>query len=103
MRVQLLTFHGCPNGAAAREVLRRVLKSYGIRAPIEEVNTTAPETPEHLKVWGSPTILINGADIEGQGAPSSASCRLYRDEAGRLRGVPPEATILGAITRNGTG
>ena len=101
MRVQLLTFPGCPNAAASREVLQRVLESRGITASIEEVNTAAPETPEHLHGWGSPTILVNGVDIEGQEAPTGASCRLYRDAAGRVRGVPPEAAILGAVTRNG--
>ena len=101
MKVQLLTFPGCPNGAAAREALQHVLESAGIRAPIEEVNTAAAETPEPLRGWGSPTILIDGVDIEGLEAPASASCRLYRDDAGRVHRVPPEATILGALARNG--
>ncbi len=102
MKVQLLTFAGCPNADAAREVLRRVLSSSGIRASIEEVNTTAPETPEHLRGWGSPTIFIDGVDIEGLDTPATASCRLYRDSDGRLGGIPSEATVLDAVTRTGT-
>jgi hypothetical protein len=99
MKVQLLTFPGCPNAIAARELIQRLLSSSGIRASLEEVNTTAPETPEQLRGWGSPTILINGVDIEGQDTPVTASCRLYRDSAGRLRGVPPEALLQAALTR----
>ena len=99
MKVQLLTFPRCPNAAAARDVIQKVLSSSGIRASIEEVNTTAPETPERLRGWGSPTILIDGVDIEGQETPTNASCRLYRDPAGRLRGVPPEATLQAALSR----
>ena len=97
MKVQLLTFPGCPNAAAARESLRRALASSGFHVPIEEVNTTAPETPERLRGWGSPTILINGADVTGQEAPDSPSCRLYRDEEGRLRATPPEALVRSAL------
>jgi mercuric ion transport protein len=102
MKVQLLTFPDCPNADAAREFLRRVLASSGIRGPIQEVNTTAPETAEHLRGWGSPTILINGVDIEGLHSPGTASCRVYRDSDGALRGIPSEAIILDAMKRAGT-
>ena len=99
MKVQLLTFPGCPNAAAARELLRRVLESSNVLAEIEEVDTSAPETPERLRGWSSPTILIDGMDIEGLERPATASCRLYRDPAGRLSGVPPEATLQAALAR----
>ena len=98
MKVQLLTFPGCPHADAAREVLERALSLSGIRASIEEVDTVAPDTPELLKGWGSPTILIDGMDIEGQSTPGTASCRLYREATGHLRGVPPEAAIREAVT-----
>ena len=97
VRVQLLTFPGCPNAEAAREVLRSALASSRIRATVEEADTTSPNTPEPLRGWGSPTILINGMDIEGLAVPSNTGCRLYRDASGRLGGTPPEETILGAL------
>jgi mercuric ion transport protein len=102
VKIQLLTFPGCPNAAAARELIQKVLSSSGIRASLEEVNTTAPEAPEHLRGWGSPTILIDGVDIEGLHSPGTASCRVYRDSDGALRGIPSEATVLDAIDRAGT-
>jgi hypothetical protein len=38
---------------------------------------------------GSPTLLIDGRDpFAGPGAPASLSCRLYRDETGRLGPAP---------------
>ena len=97
MKVQLLTFPGCPNAAAARALLQRVMSSSGIDADIVEVNTGAPETPEGLRGWGSPTILVDGADVGGQKAPENPSCRLYRDEEGRLRGTPPEGLLRAAL------
>ena len=98
MRIQLLTFPACPNADAARKVLQAVLASSAIRTPIEEVDTTAPETPEGLREWGSPTILINGTDVGGQEAPSGGtSCRLYRNEEGQLCGAPTEALLRSAL------
>jgi len=78
-------------------MLRKALESEGVDAGIEEIDTTSKETPEGLRGWGSPTVLIDGEDIAGEGSPSGTSCRLYRDPDGRLRGVPPEALILAAF------
>jgi hypothetical protein len=79
-----------------------VLESSGVPAEIEEVDTTHRGTPEHLRGWGSPTILVGGMDIEGQEAPTGASCRLYRDPAGRLSDLPAEETLRAAVMRSGT-
>jgi hypothetical protein len=97
MKIQLLAFHGCPNAEAAREALQDVLASSGIAAEIEEVSTDCSETPEALRGWGSPTVLINGVDIEGE-EPSGSSCRLYRDERGQLRGVPSVVAMRRALS-----
>ena len=93
MRIQLLTYDGCPIAPAARERLRRVVESLGIVPAIEEIDTAAPGTPDGLRDWGSPTILIDGVDIEGRETPTGAGCRLYRDADGVVSGVPTEATL----------
>ena len=99
MKIQLLSFPGCPNAAAAREALRRVLAAREIDAPIEEVDTSSAATPEHLRGWGSPTVLIDGVDVAGERSPGEASCRLYRDAAGRIQGTPPVVLIEAALIR----
>ncbi len=96
MRIQLIHFEGCPNVEAARETLRDVLGRHRLAVPIEEVCTSAPA---ELRGWGSPTILVDGADVGGEAAPGGASCRLYRDPAGRLRGSPPASLIEAALRR----
>ena len=97
MRIQLLSFPGCPNVGAAREMLCAVLASAQIDETVEEVDTTSPDTPETLRGWGSPTILVNGRDVGGQEAPSGAGCRIYRDEAGSLCRTPPVALLRAAL------
>jgi hypothetical protein len=96
MKVQLLYFPGCPNVEAAREQLRRVVAD---RATIDEIDTTAPDTPASLRGWGSPTILVDGIDVAG-GEPSGSCCRLY--PGGDVRGAPSETAIRAALDRAGT-
>jgi hypothetical protein len=80
-------------------VLRSVLALSGTPVDIEEVDTTSPETPEPLRTWGSPTILIDGRDVGGEESPRGAGCRLYRDEEGRHRGTPSESLLRSALHR----
>lgn len=96
MKVQLLSFPGCPNAVAAREALLRALVATGLPDRIEEVDVTAPGTPEPLRVWGSPTILVDGQDVAGA-EPTGPSCRLYDGAADGRRGVPPEQQIRRAL------
>lgn len=99
MRIQLLTFPDCPNSTATRQLIQRVLDSTNVHAEIEDVDTAAPETPDNLRGWGSPTILIDGADVEGQSGSGNMSCRLYRDSSGRYAGIPTESALRVAIER----
>jgi hypothetical protein len=98
MLVQLLYFPGCPHVAAARTALWEVLRQTTERPELEEIDVTAPETPEHLRHWGSPTILVDGLDISG-GSPSGVSCRLYPGPDGP--GAPTKDLIVSAIRRAG--
>ena len=77
MKVQLLYFDGCPHVAEARHVLRAALAACALpEVAVEELDVEAPTTPTELRGWGSPTILVNGADVAGEKAPSGRSCRL---------------------------
>lgn len=92
MKVQLLYFPDCPNVAAARAALRRAFSKSGIQPAFEEIDVTATTTPESLRDWGSPTILVNGMDIGGERTPTGPCCRLY-DAIGTSRGVPDDEKI----------
>jgi len=101
MKVQLLYFPGCPNADAARAALRRSLDALRLRVPIEEIDVTAGDGPQHLRDWGSPTILVDGVDVGGQRASTGASCRLYAVGGDpESRGVPPEGAIRAALERS---
>ena len=76
MDVQFLAFSGCPLADPARENLKQALADCGM-SNFEEVDILDPASPEALRGWGSPTILVNGFDVTGQPKGNSVSCRVY--------------------------
>jgi mercuric ion transport protein len=93
----------CPNVDSARALLRTALEQVGATAQWREWDRASPNTPEALRGWGSPTILVDGSDVDGRSAMSTEAgtcCRLYLHE-GRLRGVPALGDVLAALSRHG--
>ena len=97
MRIQWLTFPGCPHAPEARLALEQAISRSGLAVRIEEVDTTSPHTPEGLRSWSSPTILVEGRDVGGEIASPGEGCRLYRHEDGALRGAPQASVLDGAL------
>jgi hypothetical protein len=101
-RAQLLWFDGCPNHGAARALLADVLAELAPGTPVEEIDASDPAVAERLRFPGSPTIRIDGRDIEpGFTDPGDHTprCRLFPTPAG-LRGVPPREWIEDAVRRS---
>jgi mercuric ion transport protein len=94
VRIQLLTFEGCPLADAARDRLEAALADCGLKG-YEEIDILGPTTPDDLRGWGSPTILVDGADITGQPKGSSVSCRVYAGP----EGVPGKSEIVARLKR----
>ena len=92
VRIQLLTFEGCPLAGAARVGLEAALADCGMKE-YEEIDILDPETPDELRGWGSPTILVNGADITGRPKGNNVSCRVYPGP----EGVPDRSEIIAGI------
>lgn len=99
MAIEFLWFQECPNHQAARELLREVLQSKGMPDDFEDVDTTDAAVAERLRSPGSPTIRVDGRDIEpgyvDQG-DYSPRCRVYLTEEG-MRGLPKREWIETAL------
>jgi hypothetical protein len=97
--VELLWFSDCPNHQAARALLRELVVSHGGAGVIVDIDATDPVVAASHRFPGSPTIRVNGVDVDpsfidpGDYTPR---CRLYRTEAG-LRGVPDASWIRDAL------
>ena len=93
MKVQLLYFQGCPHVEQARERLIDALTASQLPLEFEEIDTGAANSPEHLRRWGSPTILVDGRDVGGGGEPTGIACLLYRSREGGFEPAPTVDTI----------
>ena len=85
--VELVFFEGCPNAARARENLSAALATSGRPATWQEWDIGAEATPEAYRVYGSPTVLVDGRDVTGPGGQSQAM-------ACRADGAPSVAAIV---------
>ncbi|GAB4244836.1 MAG: hypothetical protein OHK0028_23010 [Deltaproteobacteria bacterium] len=100
MNVEILYFEGCPNHAPALEMVERILKQEGIRAEVRTVEVRDIETAQALRFLGSPSVRVDGVDIEPgrEGDPPFFGCRTYT-AGGKTVGVPPEKWLVEALRR----
>ena len=99
MRVALLYFDGCPNHEALLPRLRSLLAEEGVDERVELRRVESAEAAERERFLGSPTVRIDGEDVEpgaGEREDFGLNCRLYRTEEGTA-GVPPDRWITEAI------
>lgn len=99
--VELLWFSDCASHRAARAMLEQVVAEVAPGTTIRDIDATDPAVAERLRFPGSPTIRIDGYDVDPSYADPgdyTPRCRLYRTSAG-LRGVPERAWIENALRR----
>ncbi len=98
MNVELLYVANCPNHIVALERLRATLCAESLQTPVNEVMVRDDAMAQSLKFPGSPTIRINGQDVEphsGQTTSFGLMCRLYSDGSG----VPSQQSLRAAIEK----
>lgn len=98
MKIEVLYVPNCPNHAVALERLREVLSSESFQKHVNEVLVKDADVAQSLKFLGSPTIRINGRDVEAQSEKAAAfglMCRLYPDGGG----APSRQKLQAAIEK----
>jgi len=96
VKIDVLFFEGCPNHEPTVELTRRVLADLGIEAQMNEVPVESIEEAEAHRFLGSPSVRVNGLDIEpgaNQRTSYALSCRMYGDG-----GVPPRDWLITALS-----
>lgn len=96
MKVELLYWKGCPSYPEAQELLADVLDT-SEAFELREVKTQ--EEAEELRFPGSPTIRVDGVDIDPDGASSRPAlmCRIYYLPNGRVSPVPSREMVEAAF------
>lgn len=101
MKVEVLYFKGCPNHQPVVERVRQALRSEQITVPVDEVEVTDAAMAQRVGFLGSPSIRIDGLDVEleARGLQTFGfGCRTYSDAKGRRSGLPSTNTIRRALT-----
>ena len=95
LHVSFLYFEDCPSHELALERLHQVLAEEGIDAEVEVVKVETDAQVEQLHFMGSPTILVEGRDIDPPPADLqfALTCRVYRREDGRISPLPSPEMI----------
>lgn len=95
MRVEVLYFIGCPHYEPTVELVHEVIRTLRVRAELAEIEVTDNAQAQRLRFLGSPTVRVDGADIEPAAAGRTEyalGCRLYGTS-----GVPPRELLIGAL------
>jgi len=95
MKIELLYFDGCPNYQLALANLKEALRELGLESEVETIRVESPEEAVKYRFLGSPSIWINGRDLEivvDESTEYSMRCRRYAT-ADSLQGFPSKELI----------
>ena len=102
MKVEVLFFDGCPNHETLLPHLRGLLNAGRTEdTHIELVRVEDADSAEAERFLGSPTVRIDGRDVEpgaDERTEFGLKCRLFATPDG-LRGMPADEWVLGALDR----
>jgi hypothetical protein len=96
MRIEVQYLIGCPNLELTVDRIREALALVGLDATIQATRMT-----DGVAFGGSPTVLVDGRDVEEGQAAACASCRTYPTPTG-LEGAPSVEAIRAALLRDGS-
>ena len=102
MKVEVLFFDECPNHEALLPHLRELLNAEGADdTHIDLIRVEDSDTAEAKRFLGSPTLRIDGVDVEPRADERTdfgLKCRLFATPDG-LRGLPADDWVLRALRR----
>jgi len=99
VRVDFLYWEKCPSHEEALDRLRAILREEGIVTDVRVTHVDSDEAAQALRFPGSPTIRINGRDVQSEveAADGRLTCRLYILEDGRASPLPSAEMIRRAV------
>ena len=97
--IELLYFDGCSSHAKLLPTSTQLAAPSGAELRLRRVES--PEAAERERFLGSPTVRVNGIDVDTGAADRTdfgLNCRIYRSEAGQSP-LPPADWIRNALRR----
>jgi hypothetical protein len=97
--IELLYFDGCPGYQELRPRLERLLAARGVAGRLELVPVTELEEAEARRFLGSPSVRVNGRDVEPRARERTdygMKCRIYNSGNGISR-APSDELLVAAL------
>jgi hypothetical protein len=97
--IEVLMFEGCPNVEATLAEVRTAIAATNESVDVKIVPVDDVEAAVRLRFLGSPTVRVDGIDIEVSASARNdygLQCRIY-ENGGRLQGVPSAESIVSAL------
>jgi hypothetical protein len=79
IRVELLYFDGCPSYEHVRSDLAKVIAEISLDVRVRLIIVDTQVQADALCFAGSPTVKVNGRDLEDYDGPGILGCRLYSE------------------------
>jgi hypothetical protein len=95
VNVEVLYIVGCPNHEPTARLVRDTLRQEGVSAEVLEIEVRTAEHAQAIGFLGSPSIRINGTDVEPEAHTVQNfgwGCRTYWD--GERRSGTPSAEVI---------
>ena len=96
MRIEFLYYADCPSHEEALARLKGAMAAEGVEADIHIIEVKSDQEAQQLRFIGSPTIRIDGEDIDPEGLEGqqyALTCRVYTKRDGRPSPAPETALI----------
>jgi hypothetical protein len=97
-RVEFLWWEGCPSHEQALAELRDAMSEAGLEpASVDVRHVDTEDEAARERFPGSPTIRIDGRDLQPTDEPAGLTCRIYRLRDGRVSPTPDPADLRDAL------
>jgi hypothetical protein len=103
VRIEFLYWEDCPSHQQAWDRLMTVLEEKGLKKEVARIDIQTNEDAQAWNFCGSPTIRVNGRDIDPEGAKGQRiglNCRIYHTPDERISPLPSEEMIRKALDQN---
>jgi hypothetical protein len=91
-QVEFLYFKSCPGHKEALANLKAALQESEVNADLVLINVTTEAQAAKVRFQGSPSIRVNGKDLDGRNEGHSYGCRIYQ-MGGKITPTPSKEFI----------
>lgn len=98
-KIELYFWEGCPSHPEALALLELVIAEHHLDLEVELHEVMTDEEAVALRFPGSPTIRVDGRDVDPIGADGrpALNCRIYHLPDGRVSPVPSREQLEEAL------